>query len=110
MKTDFRILTSKDISKYREIRLECLKNNADQFGTLYEDEVKSKSLKFDPVLQQENSKDFLYGAFQNDNLVGICGFKRETKTKTKHRGEISHMYVKEDFAGQGIGWQLLKNL
>ena len=108
MKTDYRLLTSKDINLYRQIRLECLQKYPEYFGTIYEDEVKAKSLKFDKALQTQDSNDFLYGAFQGNNLISICGFTREVRIKISHLGEISHMYIKEEISGQGIGTQLLK--
>ncbi len=106
--TEFRILTADDINLYREIRLDCLQNYPDYFGTLLQNEVKAKTLKFDNVLRQENSQSFLYGAFKKEELIGICGFTREDRIKTNHRGEINQMYVRNEFAGQGIGTQLLK--
>lgn len=105
---EFRILTANDINLYREIRLDCLQNYPDNFGTLFENEVEAKTLKFDNVLRQEKSQSFLYGAFIKKNLIGICGFTREDRIKTNHRGEINQMYVRNEFAGHKIGTQLLK--
>lgn len=105
---EFRILTVDDINLYREIRLDCLQNYPNNFGTLFENEVKAKTLKFDKVLRQESSQSFLYGAFKKEKLIGICGFTREDRIKTNHRGEINQMYVRNEFAGQGIGTRLLK--
>ncbi|MEO8116687.1 MAG: GNAT family protein [Bacteroidota bacterium] len=108
MQIEFRILRAHDIQLYREIRLDCLQKFPGNFGTLYEHEVKSKTLKFDKVLVQENAPSFLYGAFQKEKLLGICGFSRENRIKTNHRGIISQMYVRTEFAGKGIGKHLLK--
>lgn len=107
MQIEYKLLTADDINQYRQIRLECLKENPDFFGTSYDDEVNAKSLKFDKALQQNSQTDFLYGAFQGDTLVGICGFTQEDRKKTNHRGDISQMFVKKSLAGQGIGTQLL---
>ena len=105
---EFRILSADDLNSYREIRLDCLQNYPDNFGTLFENEINSKSLKFDKVLREENSKSFLLGAFIEKELIGICGFTREDRLKTNHRGEINQMYVLNKLAGQGIGTKLLK--
>jgi RimJ/RimL family protein N-acetyltransferase len=107
MNIEYKLLTSKDLNSYRKVRLECLKAYPDFFGTSYDDEVKAKSLKFDKALLENSQTDFLYGAFDKDNLVGICGFTQENRIKTSHRGEISQMFVKKDFSGQGIGTRLL---
>ena len=47
------------------------------------------------------------GAFISEKLVGICGFIREKREKTRHIGEISSMYVMPEFMGQRIGFGLL---
>ncbi|MEM7105252.1 MAG: GNAT family protein [Bacteroidota bacterium] len=104
----FRPLEALDKSQYRQIRLECLLKFPDNFGTLYRDEVKKTHLKFDKYLEKYNSNNFLFGAFKNQNLIGICGYSNEARTKTSHRGVISHMFVKSEFAGLGIGTELLK--
>ncbi len=105
---EFRILTSDDKEQYRRIRLECLKNYPQNFGSVYENEVVSTALKFDKIIAEENSNDFLLGAFNNGNLVGICGNIQEKGTKTAHISEISHVYVSPGFGNKRIATNLLK--
>jgi ribosomal protein S18 acetylase RimI-like enzyme len=76
---------------------------------VYENEVVSTALKFDKIIAQENSNDFLLGAFDIGNLVGICGNIQEKGTKTAHISEISHVYVSPAFANKGIATNLLKH-
>jgi RimJ/RimL family protein N-acetyltransferase len=85
-----------------------LKNYPQNFGSLYEDEQQSSQLKFDKIIAEDNSTDFLYGAFDEENLVGICGCIKENRVKTKHTAEISHMYLKKEYCGKGITTALLK--
>lgn len=96
-----------ELEQYHKIRLECLKKYPQNFGTLYEEELKSSSFKFDKVITQQSTTDFLMGAFLNEKLVGICGFIQEKREKTKHIGEISGMYVMTEHSGQKIGARLL---
>jgi ribosomal protein S18 acetylase RimI-like enzyme len=107
---EFRILKEEDIDFYRAIRLDCLQNYPDNFGTLYEDEVQAKNLTFDKIIREKDAESFMMGAFSGKDLIGIAGFYRETRTKTKHRGEINQMYVKAEFARQGVGANLLRHL
>ena len=109
MKIIYRILKEEDINAYREIRLDCLRNHPDSFGSLYEIEMNSNELKFDKILRLKTNQSFLFGAFIQEELIAICGFTREERIKTKHRGKISHMYVKPVFEGKGIGKGILKN-
>ncbi|MEO8771191.1 MAG: GNAT family protein [Ferruginibacter sp.] len=108
MKINFRILQSEDIESYRQVRLACLKNHPDQFGTTYEEEANTNPLKFETILSTNNSHDFMFGAFDDKMLIGICGFIQQTRIKTSHLGEIVQMYVDPSYAGKGIGSQILK--
>ncbi len=106
----YRPLTVADLDQYKEIRLECLQNHPQNFGTLYEEEMLATSLKFDQIIAQNNGSDCLLGAFENEKLVGICGYMQEKRTKTKHIGEISQMYVRPSFSKKGIGKNLLQRI
>lgn len=103
----FKILGAIDAEGYREIRLECLRNFPDDFGTLFEDESKSESLKFDKYILSGDNSSFLMGAFLDNELIGICGHIKEIKPKSKHRGVLSHLYVKKDIQHKGIGKLLI---
>jgi RimJ/RimL family protein N-acetyltransferase len=108
MNITYKTLSTLHIDEYRAIRLECLKNYPQNFGSLYEDEQQSSQLKFDKIITENNDTDFLYGAFDEENLVGICGCIKENRVKTKHTAEISHMYLKKEYGGKGIATELLK--
>jgi RimJ/RimL family protein N-acetyltransferase len=108
MNITYKTLSASHIDKYRAIRLECLKNYPQNFGSLYEDELQSSQLKFDKIITENNDTNFLYGAFDGENLVGICGCIKENRVKTKHTAEISHMYLEKEYGGKGIATELLK--
>jgi RimJ/RimL family protein N-acetyltransferase len=108
MQISFRQLTATDRQNYRRVRAECLQKFPDNFGSSFEEESLIPELEFERFLREENSNNFMFGAFDNDELIGICGFLREDRNKTKHRGEIVQMYVNPAFAGQSIGLQLLR--
>lgn len=103
----YRKVIVNEIEQYHQIRLHCLKNSPQNFGTLYEEELGSSNFKFDRIINEKSETDFLMGAFIKEKLVGICGFIREKREKTRHTGEISSMYVMPEFTGQRIGFGLL---
>ena len=105
---NYKLLKVEDKNLYRQIRLDCLKMFPDNFGSTYDEELNKKSLKFDESLEYTDSSNFIFGAFDNYNLIGICGFTQENKLKTIHQGEITQMYVNPSFGRQGIGTTLLK--
>jgi ribosomal protein S18 acetylase RimI-like enzyme len=105
---DYRKLESNEDEQYHKLRLECLQQHPNNFGTLFEEEKDSTNFKFDKIITDKNSTDFLAGAFNDKELIGICGFIQEKRQKTRHIGEISGMYVKQEFSGQSIGSSLLQ--
>ncbi len=102
-----RLLNATERQQYRSARLECLKNHPENFGTLFEEENNAPQLVFEKYLSDPKSENFMFGAFDGNQCIGICGFVKGTRIKTKHRGEIVQMYVNEKYSGKGIGKALL---
>lgn len=107
MNTFYSKLTPSDTEAYRAIRLECLKNHPGNFSSTFEDESKKSKLAFEEYIAQNSPGAFMMGAFDNEKLIGICGFFREQKVKCRHIGEIVQMYVQPGYSGMGIGYDLL---
>jgi RimJ/RimL family protein N-acetyltransferase len=108
MHMQFRKLGAQDASNYRALRLRCLLEFPDNFGSTLEEESLQPELKFEQILMQNETDSFMIGAFADGQMIGLCGFRRETRKKTKHRGEIVQMYVSKEHAGKHIGSALLK--
>jgi len=105
----YRQLVPGDYTEYRRLRLSCLDQFPDNFGTTYEEEVISQSLKLERAVKFPNNAHFVSGAFSPDEkLIAICGFVSETRLKARHRGEIVQMFVEPEYARQGIGKKLLQ--
>jgi RimJ/RimL family protein N-acetyltransferase len=109
MKTllQYRKLDPAALHLYKTIRLECLQKYPNNFGTTYEEEVETVKYKFDDIISNGHETDFLMGAFNDEVIIGICGFIQEKRLKTKHVGELSQMFVKHEYNGMGIGYHLL---
>jgi ribosomal protein S18 acetylase RimI-like enzyme len=105
-----RKLQSHESSIYREIRLACLKNVPEHFGSTYEEEVKIQKLKFETHIENESHDHFMFGAFDDKKLIGLAGFDRMERRRARHRGEVVHMYVDPDHRGQNVGEALLRGL
>jgi RimJ/RimL family protein N-acetyltransferase len=109
MTVTFRTLQIEDYQIYASLRLACLKNFPDNFGTTYEEEADTSSARFQKF-KTSSANTFLFGAFDGQNLVGIVGFERAGRRKTRHRGEIVQMYVSPDYTGHKIGTSLLRKV
>ena len=103
----FRKINANEYLIYRQIRLECLQQYPEYFGSTFEEENARQELVFEKYIKEENPDHFMTGAFDNEVLIGICGFDRQGRNKTKHRGEIVQMYVNADYANKKVGANLL---
>src|SRR5215204_5817168 len=110
MQIIYRKLKSSEPRDFRRVRLECLKKSPENLGTIYEDEAGKAKLYFEELIEKDSADVFFFGAFAGEDLIGIAGFVRGNRTKTRHRGEIAAMYVKPDFRGLKIGENLLRAL
>lgn len=107
MDISYRKLRASDIETYHEIRLQCLKDHPDAFGSTYEEEIKKEKFKFDDYISRNDEQNFLLGAFSREHCLGICGFIREEGNRRDHRGHLVQIYVRSTFQGRGIGGELI---
>ncbi len=107
MEITFRKLSANESLNYRSLRLEYLQKFPEYFGSTFEEENAREKLIFEKYIEEENPNHFMFGAFDDSRLIGICGFDRQARNKTKHRGEIVQMYVKADYANKKVGARLL---
>lgn len=104
-----RFLTSQDVTAYRDLRLQALKESPTAFNSSYEQEVGYPLTFFATRLYPEDdSANGIFGAFDDrDQLIGMLGFSRESRPKRAHIGSLSSMYVLPEFRRQGVGATLL---
>lgn len=68
----------------------------------------SSSERADFVMNALLSGSFLaYCAWHNDQLVGVCLFRTSSVPGIAGYGELSCLYVKQEFTNRGIGGKLL---
>ena len=94
---------------YREVRLACLKNVPQYFGSTYEEEVLNPKFQFETFIENESPDHVMFGAFDDEQLVGITGFNRMARQRAMHRGEIVQVYVDSNYRGQNIGEKLIRH-
>ncbi len=103
----YKLLDEHDIENYALLRTECLGQFPDNFGTLLHEEIE-RDYPFTATLQNSDDSNFMWGAFSEQNeLIGICGFRAEQRKKTNHRGDLVQLYVTPAYKGMGIGKQLV---
>lgn len=109
MEIQIRKLLPNQSNSYRELRLQCLKHHPEYFTTNYQDEKTKKTLFFQAYIEQADTNNFVIGAFHNNVLIGISGFKRHERKKINHGGVIIQVYVISEFQGRKIGSNLVKH-
>lgn len=104
---DIRLLDASDAKKYWDLRLEALKQNPEAFATSYEEAI-SRGNPVEGVaknLSKEGS--FTFGAFQNNELIGVVTLLQEAPLKLRHKANILAMYVNPKMRGLGVGNEIL---
>jgi RimJ/RimL family protein N-acetyltransferase len=101
-----RRLRPSDSVEYRRLRLRGLRESASAFGSTYAEESKFPRKIFVAWLQPTDDK-WIFGAFENQRLVGVVTLIREDKIKVKHKASIYGMYVAAKLRRKGVGHQLV---
>lgn len=100
-----KILSSKHATSYRNIRLEALKNHPEAFASSYEEEKQFSIDHFESRIQDDGI--YTFGAFEQEDLVGVVTLILERKSKLEHRANIVAMYVRNEKRKLGMGKELM---
>lgn len=102
---DVRVLKAADAGAFQAVRLRALQEHPEAFGSSYEEE---QGLSLDEVAQRFGLSDnVMFGAFDQDMLVGITHLSRYTRAKMRHRAIIGAMYVTPESRSKGAGSALI---
>lgn len=104
---EVRILKSSDAESYWNLRLEALEQSPEAFATSYEEAIQRKN-PVELVANNFNSEgNFTFGAFDNEELIGVVTLLQEKPIKLRHRANIFAMYVTPKKRCIGAGKDLL---
>ncbi|HEX8373386.1 MAG TPA: GNAT family N-acetyltransferase [Chthoniobacterales bacterium] len=103
-----RRLNSTDAAAYQSLRLLGLQEAPAAFGASYAEEAALSptevSARISPAADGSLS---VFGAFADQQLVGLLAFMRPVREKLRHCGLLGGMYVAPDFRRLGYGGALL---
>lgn len=109
----FKILEKEHTTAYRNLRLSSYRESPYAFSESYEDEcLKSEDEFYEEIKTVgEPPEHFILGAFSpQDELVGFVKFRKDQRSKAKHKSMIHAMYVAPTHRGKGLGKALIINL
>jgi RimJ/RimL family protein N-acetyltransferase len=102
-----RVLTPEDLLSYRRLRLESILDSPSSVVPTHEEESRVPDEQMSARLEA-SSFQVVYGAFQDEILIGVVGFVRDSRSKIYHRGNIMGVYVTPASRSAGVAHELLK--
>ena len=106
---EIRFLTPDDAAEWLRLRIEALKIAPEAFSASLE-EYQSLSLEEVKSRLWSDGDAFVVGAFQDNRLVGMAGFRREKGRKCRHKGRVWGVYVTPESRGAGTGRKMMQGL
>jgi ribosomal protein S18 acetylase RimI-like enzyme len=103
--SNIRALSPTNAEVYRFVRLQALQEQPPAFGSLPEDEPDLSEIT--ERLIPNNDRCF-FGAFQNQQLIGIVRIARYDASNEQHRAYLAGLYVLPEFRCQGYGRSLVQ--
>ncbi|WP_176545089.1 GNAT family N-acetyltransferase [Bacillus sp. AFS041924] len=105
---EIRKLTIEDLPEFIRLRSEGLKLSPEAFGESLL-EYEKKSMEQHSINFPKTYDNFIMGAFDKEELVGVAGFYQKRSEKMKHKGTIWGMYVTPTYRGKGVGKKVLSH-
>lgn len=107
---DIRALTRADVAAFQKIRRDRLEMEPRSFAESLA-EHDSTSIEVTARRLESSSPDnFVIGAFAEGQLVGMAGFARNLREKSRHKGLIWGVYVQPTWRNQGVARAMLAEL
>lgn len=103
-----RRLTPDDAAAFQHLRLSALLEAPSAFGSSFEEENSFPSSVIEDRLGLRPDRG-LFGAFEDEELVGLVALGRESMQKLAHKAYVWGMYVKPEHRGKGIATALLSD-
>ena len=101
-----RLLAATDAARYRDIRLEGLEQNPEAFGSTFGQENGKPLSWFEERIAQTD----IFGAFVEDELLGVAGYLTEEGPKHRHKGILWGMFVRAIARNSGLAKRLVADV
>lgn len=102
-----RKLTENDAEALWRLRLQALETDPVSFAESPEELKRTKAEDYAARLRSGGAENFVIGAFDGAELVGMLGFYRDGLLKRRHIGHIWGVFVSPSARGKGAGRGML---
>ena len=99
-----RLLSPSDAARYRDIRLEGLKQDPLAFSSTFERESAMPLSWFAERIDKGN----VFGGFAGDELLAVAGYWPQEGAKVAHKAALWGMYVRKTARKSGLGQRLVE--
>lgn len=101
-----RILTPTDAAPFQALRLQGLRECPSAFASSHEEEADTPIAAVAERLARQDDRA-MFGAFEEQALVGVVGLQRESMRKLAHKAFLWGVYVASQARRLGVGGQLI---
>lgn len=106
-----RRLRPPDAPAYRALMLEALETDSDAFtATRAEHGAQPLAWWVARVSEAPEAPEQVFGAFVEDELIGLAGIRFGGRIRTRHKATLFGMYVRPTRRGTGIGKRLVETV
>lgn len=106
---ELRRLTATDAEAYRRVRLEGLRESPLAFVADFE-KNSARPLEYFAALLKDLPDNFVVGAFDEGELIGVGGLMCDEAPKLRHKGLIWGVYVVAGYRGRSVGRRIIEEL
>jgi len=104
---NIRKLTKDDAEALWRLRLHALETDPVSFAESPEELKRTTAEEYASRLRSGRTENFVIGAFDGEQLVGMTGFYRDALLKRRHIGHVWGVFVSPAVRGKGVGRALL---
>ena len=108
----YRLLHQEDAKTYRALRLQSYQDDPLAFSESFKDEQARPLSAFQEEVQILGQPEewFVLGAFEDQRLIGFVKFRRDQRSKARHKSMVHAMYVAPTHRKRGVGQALMEHL
>lgn len=100
-------LNESDAERLWHLRLDAFQSEPQAFGESAEEHLQTSIDKYASRLRSSCADNFVMGAVDGSELVGMAGFWRDQNRKERHKGHIWGVFVAPAYRGKRVGRALI---